>query len=145
MDDYEYYGLFLTQESRDKLNNWFWHNDYGLNDDIVKKGADKWYLDHVTLLHSSKAQDYTDLERRLEAHIWMNSKNCDPIMFEVNGIGESHNTLAFRCNIMPYFCASKVPHITICTFRGGVPKDSNDITEWKDIKPIIVKGVLKKV
>lgn len=46
---------------------------------------------------------------------------------------------------MPYFCAAKVPHITICTFRGGVPEDSNDITEWKDIKPIIVKGVLKKV
>ena len=100
-------------------------------------------MDHVTLLHSLIAKCYPQLEVRLEALTWMQAGNY--ITFEVNGIGESHNTLAFRCNIMPYFCASKVPHITICTFRGGVPKDSNDITEWKDIKPIIVKGVLKKV
>lgn len=46
---------------------------------------------------------------------------------------------------MPYFCAARVPHITICTFRGGVPKDSNNITEWRNINPIMVKGVLKKV
>lgn len=46
---------------------------------------------------------------------------------------------------MPYFCAARVPHITICTFRGGVPKDSNNITEWRNINPIMVKGVLMKV
>lgn len=144
MDDYEYYGLFLTDESKDKLNNWFWHGDDGSNEDIIKKGADKWYLDHCTLLHSSKAQDRPELETRLEALIWAQSDGCYPT-FEINGIGESHNALAFRCNIMPYFCAAKVPHITICTFRGGVPKDSNNITEWKDINSIIVKGVLKKI
>lgn len=144
MDDYEYYGLFLTQESKDRLNNWFWQSDYGLNDDIIKKGADKWHLDHVTLLHSSMAQEHPTLETRLEAIIWAQSDGCYPT-FEINGIGESYNALAFRCNIMPYFCAAKVPHITICTFRGGVPKDSNNITEWRNINPIMVKGVLKKV
>lgn len=143
MDDYKYYGLFLTQESKDRLNNWFWQSDYGLNDDIIKKGADKWYLDHVTLLHSSKAQEHPALEVRLEALTWMQAGNY--ITFGVNGIGESHNALAFRCNIMPYFCAARVPHITICTFRGGVPKDSNNITEWRNINPIMVKGMLKKV
>lgn len=37
MGNYEYYGLFLTQESKDRLNNWFRQSDYGLNDDIIKK------------------------------------------------------------------------------------------------------------
>ena len=145
MGNYEYYGLFLTQESKDRLNNWFWQSDYGLNDDIIKKGADKWYLDHVTLLHSSMAQEYPELERRLEVYVHMTPKHCAPTIFAIDGIGWSYNALAFRCNIMPYFCAARVPHITICTFRGGVPKDSNDITEWRDIKPIMVRGVLKKI
>lgn len=41
-------------------------------------------------------------------------------------------------------CANKIPHITICTFRGGMPKDSNNITEWKDIEPITVEVKLEK-
>ena len=144
MADYEYYGLFLTDKSKDKLNKWLWDNGYDSNNDILK-GVVKWYLDHVTLLHSSMAQEYPELERRLEVYVHMTPKHCAPTIFAIDGIGWSYNALAFRCNIIPYFCAAKVPHITICTFRGGVPEDSNDITEWKDIKPIIVKGVLKKV
>ena len=41
-------------------------------------------------------------------------------------------------------CANKIPHITICTFNGGKPVDSNNITEWKDIEPIIVETKLEK-
>lgn len=33
---------------------------------------------------------------------------------KIDGIGWSYNALAFRCNIMPCFCAARVPHITIC-------------------------------
>lgn len=75
----------------------------------------------------------------------MTPKHCAPTIFAIDGIGWSYNALAFRYNIMPYFCAAKVPHITICTFRGGMHKDSNNITEWRNINPIMVKGVLKKV
>lgn len=28
MADYEYYGLFLTDKSKDKLNKWLWDNGY---------------------------------------------------------------------------------------------------------------------
>lgn len=41
-------------------------------------------------------------------------------------------------------CANKIPHITICTFNGGKPVDSNNITEWKDIEPIIIETKLEK-
>ena len=67
MKNFEYYGLFLTEESKTKLKEWLWMNDYDFNNDIIN------------------------------------------------------------------LCANKIPHITICTFNGGKPVDSNNITEWKDI------------
>lgn len=62
----------------------------------------------------------------------MTPKHCAPTIFAIDGIGWLYNALAFRCNIMPYFCAARVPHITICS----VPKDSNNITEWRNINPM---------
>lgn len=52
--------------------------------------------------------------------------------------------MAFRCNIPENLCANKIPYITICTFNGGKPVDSNNITEWKDIEPIIIETKLEK-
>jgi hypothetical protein len=63
---------------------------------------------------------------------------------EINGIGVSDKAMAFRCNIPENLCANKIPHITICTFNGGKPVDSNNITEWKDIEPIIIETKLEK-
>lgn len=52
----------------------------------------------------------------------------------IKEIEDALNALAFRCNIMPYFCAARVPHITICTFRGGVPK-------YTPVVNILIAGV----
>ncbi|WCF58172.1 hypothetical protein PhiCrAssBcn10_104, partial [Bacteroides phage PhiCrAssBcn10] len=101
MNNFEYYGLFLTEESKAKLKKWLWNNGYGFDNDTIK-GVGKWYLDHVTLLHITQVQDRPELETRLECIMW---SNIEAITFEINGIGESHNALAFRCNIMPYYCA----------------------------------------
>lgn len=38
MDDYEYYGLFLTQESKDKLAKWLFFNGYSPESELMKKG-----------------------------------------------------------------------------------------------------------
>lgn len=53
MDDYEYYGLFLTQESKDKLAKWLFFNGYSPESELMKKRTG-WYLDHCTLLHKSQ-------------------------------------------------------------------------------------------
>lgn len=37
MDDYEYYGLFLTQESKDKLAKWLFFNGYSPESELMKK------------------------------------------------------------------------------------------------------------
>lgn len=35
------------------------------------------------------------------------------------------------------------PHITVATGPNGKPKQSNDITDWKPIKPFWLSGVIK--
>lgn len=139
MKNFEYYGLFLTEESKTKLKAWLWENDYDFNNDIIKGTLpENWYLDHCTLLHKSQS-DYIK-EAILEDMLG------ERYSIIVDGIGASDKALAFRvlegsiCTIW----ANKVPHITICTFNGGKPVDSNNITEWKDIEPIIIETKLDK-
>ena len=116
-----YYGLFLTEESKTKLKEWLWLHGYDFNNDIIKGVLpNNWYLDHCTLLHRSQGTGNFLLEDTLGT------------------------TMAFRCNIPENPCADKIPHITICTFNGGKPVDSNNIAEWKDIEPIIVETRLEK-
>ena len=52
--------------------------------------------------------------------------------------------MAFRVDEKSVVCVNDIPHITIATFRGGKPVDSNEITNWKDIEPIIVTVKLEK-
>jgi hypothetical protein len=139
MKNFEYYGLFLTEESKTKLKAWLWENGYDFNNDIIKGTLpENWYLDHCTLLHWSQS-DYIKeaiLEDRLD----------ERYSIIIDGIGASDKSLAFRVTggSMCTVCANKIPHITICTFNGGKPVDSNNITEWKDIEPIIVEAKLEK-
>lgn len=135
MKDFEYYGLFLTEESKAELKTWLINSNYQL--EILN--SEREYLDHCTLLHKSQL-------------VWDNSNLHDFLLhivgeefrIRVNGIGISDKALAFRVEIFPLKSANITPHITICTFNGGKPVDSNNITEWKDIKPIIVETKLEK-
>lgn len=144
MKNFEYIGLFLTEESKTKLKEWLWLNDYDFNNDLIKGTLPKnWYLDHCTLLHrSQRGEDTYLIEEDLK---FMSSVQVKNMRLEINGIGISDKAMAFRCNIPKNLCANKVPHITICTFNGGKPVDSNNIIEWKDIEPIIVEAKLEKI
>lgn len=138
MKNFEYYGLFLTEESKAKLKAWLINSNY--QSEILK--SEKEYLDHCTMLHKSqRGEDTYLIEEDLKFMLAVQVKN---MRLEIDGIGVSDKALAFRCNLSEELCANKVPHITICTFNGGKPVDSNNITEWKDIKPIIVEAKLEK-
>ena len=142
MEDFEYYGLFLTEESKAKLKEWLWLHGYDFNNDIIKGLLpNNWYLDHCTLLHRSQRTSNSLLEETLGTTLVLHGNLNQPL--EINGIGVSDKALAFRCNIPENLCANKVPHITICTFNGGKPVDSNMITEWKDIESIFIETKLK--
>ena len=138
MKNFEYYGLFLTEESKAKLKAWLINSNY--QSEILK--SEKEYLDHCTMLHKSqRGEDTYLIEEDLKFMLTVQVKN---MRLEIDGIGVSDKALAFRCNLSEELCANKVPHITICTFNGGKPVDSNNITEWKDIKSIIVETKLEK-
>ena len=50
MKDFEYYGLFLTEESKAELKTWLINSNYQL--EILN--SEREYLDHCTLLHKSQ-------------------------------------------------------------------------------------------
>lgn len=144
MKNFEYYGLFLTEESKAKLKAWLWENDYDFNNDIIKGTLpENWYLDHCTLLHWSQRANNLLLENALDTMLaFKDNMNLD---LEINGIGTSDKAMAFRCNLPNNLCANNTPHITICTYNDGKPVDSNYITNWSDIIPFVIETKLGKM
>lgn len=63
----------------------------------------------------------------------------------INGIGISDKAMAFRVDEHSVVCVNDIPHITIATFSGGKPVESNYITNWKAFGPIVIDTELKKV
>lgn len=138
MEKFEYYGLFLTEESENKLAKWLYLHGYSPNSKRMKE-REGWYLHHCTLLHKSQKDYYTEREI-LESNL---GKMC---AITIDAVGYTDKAMAFRLNkeLLGVPCANNTPYITICTFNGGKPVDSNNITEWKDIKPIIIETKLEK-
>lgn len=141
MDDYEYYGLFLTQESKDKLAKWLFFNGYSPESELMKKRTG-WYLDYCTLLHKSQRDDYGLIRNTLDSIFDLYGQTKRLIV--IDGIGQSDKAIAFRVSNLAGLCANKIPHITICTFNDGKPVDSNYITKWKNIETIVVEVKLEK-
>lgn len=160
MDKWQYYGLFLTEESKTKLV------DFILSDKYPKElftpaqcmGENaKAYLDHCTLLHKSHLNndDTVFLNRAIKARLdYLLENNIVEANVMITAIGISEKAMAFRVVILNNssgiydyeICANEIPHITICTFNGGKPVDSNMITDWHDLdEPIIIKTILKRV
>lgn len=135
MNNFEYIGLFLTEESKAKLKNWLINSEY--QPEILK--SEKEYLDHCTLIHTSQVTG-------LDADEFIKTLGNTERIIAVTHIGVSDKAMAFKVtsSTIANYCMNEVPHITICTFNGGKPVDSNNITEWKDIKPIVIETKLEK-
>lgn len=138
MDNFHYFGLFLDTNTKNKLMNILTDNiDYN----IALNVADKIFIDHCTLLHVSQLHGYSevfnDLNNRLEENI----------QIKIEGIGISDKAMAFKVTLpRNVYSINKTPHITICTFNGGKPVESNNITKWFLLEePIQVKTTLKKI
>ena len=54
--------------------------------------------------------------------------------------------MAMAVEVEGYESKNAIPHITIAINpEGGKPKDSNNITSWKDIKEFMVQGVITEI
>lgn len=133
MENYQYYGLFLGTGTKNMLMD----NLTG-NIGIALGVTDRIFIDHCTLLHKSQLKGNEELQSYLESNLGKS------INIRLVAVGISDKAIAFKVEGVDNICANKVPHITIATFKGGNPVDSNGITNWRDIKPIIVTVKLEK-
>ena len=138
MDNFHYFGLFLDANTKNKLMNILTDNiDYN----IALNVADKIFIDHCTLLHVSQLHSNSEVFNDL------NNKLGENIQIKIEGIGISDKAMAFKV-VLPrnVHSTNKNPHITICTFNGGKPVESNNITKWFLLEePIQIKTTLKKI
>ena len=131
MKNYQYYGLFLDIDTKNMLMD-------NLTDNIDYNVADRISIDHCTLLHKSQLEGNEKLQSYLESNLGK------PISIKLVAVGVSDKAMAFKVEGVDNICANEVPHITIATFRGGNPVDSNRIINWRCIEPIIVNTRLRK-
>lgn len=134
MNKFNYFGLFLDNKDRDILLNTVPENYKKYFSDATI------YLDHCTIVH------HTQLNTELGKAIYDNCQEFQGYYYKITilAIGKSDKAMAFAVSLDTPSC-NKFPHITIATFNGGTPKDSNDITEWESIDPIEIKGQLRRI
>lgn len=134
MKDFQYFGLFLDTDTKNRLMDI-------LTDDIdfnISLGvADRILIDHCTLLHKSQLHGMSELYSYLESRL------SNTVKIQLVAVGTSDKAMAFKVKLpIPCICVNDIPHITIATFRGGKPVDSNNITHWRAIEPIEIMSVL---
>lgn len=139
MIDYQYYAIFLTEDSKKRLMSAIASMDWGY--DYLYEETSKVYCDHCTIMHKSKHNIY--VQETLERHL------NDSIIIEVTHIGSNDNALAVKVareGSIAQLCTNNTPHITVGTFVGGKPVDSNYIDAWRKLyKPILLVGTLKRI
>ena len=118
-----YYGIFLDEESKDKLR------------DLVPENAYKIYCDHMTLAHSSVFND--DVIRKCESMLGKE------FTMTATTIGVSDDAVAVGVET-DCFSVNEHKHITLCTMTPkSKPVQSNYIDRWDRLrKPIMLRGVV---
>lgn len=135
---YNYYAIVLTEESRNTLLELC--KDKNICSGVFEC-VKKVYCDHCTIMHNSNHNPYVKeyLDTQLGKEFTM----------EVVAVGYSLNAIAAKLSrgwYITQMCTNDIPHITIGTFEGGKPVDSNFIDFWRGLKqPIVLKGVLNKL
>lgn len=135
MNNFHYFGLFLDTDTKNMLMDTLTDNiDYN----IALGVADRIFIDHCTLLHKSQLEGNEELQSYLESNLGKS------ISIKLVAVGVSDKAMAFKVEGVGNICANKVPHITIATFRGGNPVDSNKIINWTCIEPVVITAKLEK-
>lgn len=135
--NYQYFGLFLDEPTRNKLMQVIIGNPIICN--LVFQRGSTIYLDHCTLLHKNQHEEKmaNDLQYRIDGNFRL----------IVNKIGISEKAIAFGVELGDQYlpCANAKPHITICTINKGKLVDSNGIATWIPIPEFSIYCHLKVV
>lgn len=109
------------------------------------------YYDSMELLFTKeydvKCHHMTIKRGALDNSKYIHMMNTQTIVnIKVTHIGWSDKAIAVGVKSSIVKSENKIAHITLAviTKNGGEAKDSNDIKNWKLIKPFIVKGQIKQ-
>jgi len=143
-DNFLYFSLYLTGKSKKELLNFVKDNF----ENVINK-ADKLYLDHITLLHKNDKRSDVIKFRMYELLNYIFENYVDEVYeVEIVAFGSNNRAAAFKVILpdgFPCFMF-KTYHITIATFNGAKPVESNNIINWHELdEPITVTAVLEKV
>lgn len=148
MENWQYYGLFLDKDTRDKLISFIGDSEW----DYLFEELSRVYLDHCTLLHQAHFKE--DIHKSICIKNWLDyllKSDNNQTKLLLSHVGYSDKAMAFKVMSYPKdmnvyeICFNKIPHITIGTYKDGKPVDSNSITEWHEIKPIKITVNLKRI
>lgn len=147
-NNWQYYGLFLDKETRDKLILFLKNSKWN----YLYEELSKVYLDHCTLLHQANFKE--DSYKSICIKNWLDRLlkfGYTQTHLLLSHVGHSDKAKAFKVIFLPTevytyeICFNEIPHITIGVYRDGKPVDSNYITEWYEIEPIKIIASLKRI
>ena len=94
----------------------------------------KTYAHHMTIGFGKSLED-----------LGLSEYNENPATLKVTHVGKSEFAMAIR--VEGFKSLNDTPHITIAVNvgAGGKPQMSNDITEWTEVIPFILDGVVKEI
>lgn len=126
-DNILYIAVVLNNESQQKLKN--------IGQEFLKNSnkSVKWFCHHMTIAFKNDLND--GIINFTEKHLG------EDYVLVANRIGLSEKAMAVSVETNAP-SNNKIKHVTIAVFpeNNGKPYDSNFITEWKDIEPVVLHG-----
>lgn len=159
MKKWQYYGLFLTKDSRIKLLDFLRSDKCPIQITLAVHYAsqdNRVHMDHCTLLHIAQydKDSFTDILIKARLDLALEDSRVKAKL-NITHIGVSDKAIAFKVSLLDnefevdsftLLCVNEIPHITICTLNDGKPVDSNNITKWYPLdEPIVIDTILKLV
>jgi len=124
----EYSGIILYEEYRQLLLNKF-------SDNIPHYW--KKFAHHMTICIGELPTIYRDYRNEeIDLYVTHCGYNENSIAVKVEGFFTINRDNEFE---------QKIPHITLATHPEFSPKESNNIKNWKKIKPFKIKGIIKEI
>ncbi len=129
MEDWIYYGLFLSDEAKATLM-----------EALSGKIPEGWkpYCDHMTIIYNDHSEN---------AKIW--GDNCEKelgkrTVLTATDLGLSDRAMAIK--VTGYPTNNALPHVTVAVAPGAKPVESNQIQNWEPLNNTICLSVeLRKV
>ena len=132
-ENFEYYGIFISKRTKERLKD-FLNESWSYR--TALSHAEKMYIHHCTVLHRTAAYKKDILDY---------CESCLGIELagRITAVGYNDQAMAFKVEFPGVPMSNKTPHITIATFDGGKPVDSNKIETWIElVNPIEITGRL---